>query len=277
MEVRNKTTKNKRFKMNKRAAVSLGLILSLALVLAPGCSGKKNTRNLPRQMKPGSAEYELNQGLFYLNNGNFNVAEKRFKKALKKKPDLLQAISGLGIVYLNQRKFKEAVDHFQRVVRINPKYYDAYNYLGVAYTELSEFSLAKENLLRAANAAKYRTPENAFANLAMLEMKQKRMNAALRYIEKGLAENERFAPLYNLKGIVLEEQGEYNQAIKFYRKALSLLTEPEVSYLMNIGRVFIKQGKKAKALDILEQALSKAFAPVLKTQIRQMIKDAEKL
>lgn len=277
MEVRNTTTKKTSIAMNGKATVILGLVLVLALALVVGCSGKKNTRNLPRQLKPGSAEFELNQGLFYLNNGNFNVAEKRFKKALKKKPELLQAISGLGIVYLNQRKFQDAVDHFQRVVRINPKYYDAYNYLGVAYTELGEFNMAKENLLRAANATKYRTPENAFANLAMLEMKQKRMDAALRYIDKGLAENERFAPLYNLKGIVLEEKEEYNQSLKFYEKALSLLTEPEVSYLMNIGRVYIKQGKKAKALDILEQALSKAFAPILKNQIREMITDAEKL
>lgn len=277
MEVRTITNKKTSIAMKGKTTVVLGLVLVLALALVVGCSGKKNTRNLPRQMKPGSAEYELNQGLFYLNNANFNVAEKKFKKALKKKPELLQAISGLGIVYLNQRKFKEAVDQFQRVVRINPKYYDAYNYLGVAYTEIEEYNLAKENLLRAANAPKYRTPENAFANLAMLEMKQKRMDAALRYIDKGLLENERFAPLYNLKGIVLEEKEEYNQALKFYQKALSLLTEPEVSYLMNIGRVYIKQGKKAKALDTLEEALSKAFAPVLKTQIREMIKDAEKL
>ena len=64
----------------------------------------------------------------------------------------------------------------------------------------------------AANAEDYLTPENAFANLAVLEIKFEKYAAALRYAEKGLLLNRRFAPLYNLKGMALENLNDLAQA-----------------------------------------------------------------
>lgn len=259
--------------MKKSATVCIILIL---LLIAPGGCSRKNTGNRnPRQLKPGSAEFYQNEGIFYLNTGKIDLAEQKFLKALKKKPTLLLSINGLGIVYLNKREFRKAIQYFKQVVNLNPRYYDAYNYLGVIYTELGEYNLAKENLLTAANAKKYKTPENAYVNLAMLEIRQERFDAALRYVEKGLKENERFAPLSNLKGVILENQGKYKEAIRWYEKALSFLTVEDVTYLVNIGRVYTKLGEKGKALDILEKALTTAFNQQMKTQIREMIKKLE--
>ncbi len=259
--------------MKKSVIVSIILIL---LLMVPGGCSRKNTGNQnPRQLKPGSAEFYLNEGIFYLNTGKIDLAEAKLLKALKKKPTLILAINGLGIVYLNKRDFQKAMRYFKQVINLNSKYYDAYNYLGVIYTELGEYNLAKENLLTAANARKYKTPENAYVNLAVLEIRQKRYDAALRYVEKGLAENERFAPLSNLKGVVLENQEKYKEALEWYEKALSLLTMEDVTYLVNIGRVYTKLGEKEKALDILEKALTKAYNQQMKEQIRGMIKKVE--
>jgi Tfp pilus assembly protein PilF len=253
-------------------------IFVLVLVVLPfsGCSGQKQARNYPGQLKPGTAEFILNEGIFYLNSGNLAMAEKKLKKALKKKPTMLAAVNALGIVYLNKRDFKNAIKYFTQVVRMNPQYYDAYNYLGVLYTEMGEYNLAKENLLIAANATLYRTPENAFANLANLEIRQKKYESALRYIDKGLQKNDRFAPLCNLKGIVLENQKKYISAIRWYERAITLLTEPDVTFLINIGRVYSTMGYKDKALDTLEKALSKALTQELKVRIRKMIVELEK-
>ncbi|UCH95015.1 MAG: tetratricopeptide repeat protein [Candidatus Aminicenantes bacterium] len=241
-----------------------------------GCSAKKKEVRYPVRLKTGTAEHYLHEGLFYLNNGNINVAEKKLLKALKKKPTLIGAINGLGIVYLQRREFQKAIQYFNQVTRINPESYDAYNYLGVIYTELGEYSLAKENLLRAANAEKYNTPENAYVNLALLEIRQERFDAALRYVEKGLEKNQRFPPLSNLMGVILENQEKYQEALEWYEKALSLLTEEDVTYLVNIGRIYSKLGQKDKALDTLEKALSKAYSLEMKKQIRSMIQNLEK-
>jgi Tfp pilus assembly protein PilF len=228
-----------------------------------GCTPKKKNQRYPNRLKPGTAEYLLHEGLFYLNTGNLVLAEKKLLKAKKKKPTLIGAVNGLGIVYLQKREFKKSIGYFNQVIRTNPDSYDVYNYLGVAYTELGEYNLAKENLLRAANAEKYKTPENAFVNLALLEIRQERYDAALRYVEKGLQKN------------IFENQEKFPEALKWYERALSLLTEEDVVFLVNLGRVYSKLGKKDKALDTLEKALSKAYSPQLKEQIRTMIKGLE--
>jgi Tfp pilus assembly protein PilF len=228
-----------------------------------------------KEFKPDTAEYYLSDGIFYLNSGNFDMAEKQLLMALKKKPALVDALHGLGIVYLNKRDFKKSVEYFQQVVRINPNSYDAYNYLGIAYSELGEYNLAKENLLTAANADKYRTPENAFVNLAMLEIREKRFDAATRYVDKGMEKNARFAPLFNLRGIIAENEGNFQDALNWYEQGLALLKEEDATYLVNMGRVYIKLDQKSKALDILEKALSKATNEQIKKQIREMIKSVE--
>jgi len=240
------------------------------------CSPKEKNPQYPNRLKPGTPEYLMHEGIFYLNSGNIELAEKKLLKALKKKPTLIGAVNGLGIVYLQKREFKKSIGYFNQVVRTNPDSYDAYNYLGVAYTELGEYNLAKENLLRAANAEKYRTPENAFVNLSMLEIRQGRYDAALRYVEKGLEKNARFPPLCNLMGVIYENQENFPEALKWYEKALSLLTEEDVTFLVNLGRVYSKMGQKDKALDTLEKALSKAYSPDMQEQIRTMIKSLEK-
>jgi tetratricopeptide (TPR) repeat protein len=162
------------------------------------------------------------------------------------------------------------------VINLNAKAYDAYNYLGVIFSETGKYELAKENFLVAANAEKYMTPENAYANLAMLEVKQNKFDSALRYADKGLEKNKNFPLLYNVKGIVYENREEYKKAVFYYEKALSLLTEDDITMLINLGRVQSRMGDKNAALDTLEKALGKALTPQLKEQIMSMIREVEK-
>jgi tetratricopeptide (TPR) repeat protein len=252
------------------------ICIGLVLVPLTGCGGRRTSQKYPGHLSPGSPEYLVNEAIFLINSGDLNTAEKKLLKALKKKPTMIAGLNALGIVYLNKREFKKAADYFTKVVRIDQRFYDAYNYLGVVYTELDEYNIAKENLLIAANADTYQTPENAFANLAMLEIRENKYDSALRYVDKGIRKNTKFAPLSNLKGVILEHQGKLKDSIMWYKRALSFLTEPDATYLINIARVYKKMGEKEKALDTLEKALSKAFTPQLKVEIRKLINNIDK-
>jgi Tfp pilus assembly protein PilF len=253
----------------KKNRVCLGLIL---LLLA--CGGGK-PRTAPGQLKPDSAEYLANQGVGYLNAGQLDLAESSLLKALQKKPQLVPALHALGLVYVYRRDFVKAVDTINRLILESPMFYDAYNLLGTIYTEQGNYQLAKEKLLLAANAEDYLTPENAFANLAVLEIKFEKYAAALRYAEKGLFLNRKFAPLYNLKGLALENLNEYVQAQESYDKALSLLTRPDPGYLINSARVAGKLGDRQKALNNLEQAMGNTQDPAQKAEIMKMIKQLD--
>jgi Tfp pilus assembly protein PilF len=255
--------------------MQLIFVAILSFFIITGCGGNK-VQSGPGQLKRGTPEYDFNEGIYYLNTGDIKTAEKKLALALKKDPTMVGAINALGIVFLNKRDFDNAIKQFRRVIQLNPKFFDAYNYLGVIFTETGKYELARENLLIAANAETYRTPENAFANLAALELNNNKPDSALRYVEKGLEKNKNFAPLYNLRGIVFENRKEYKEAIDSYEKALSMLTQDDATILINIGRAYGKMGNKKKALDILEKALSKAYLPQLKNQVIALIKELEK-
>ncbi len=262
--------------MKKTIAPLIILMLLFSLFVSLDAVPPKKKKNQDGSLKKGTPEYYLNQGLFYLNAGNLTLAEKRLKKALAKDEGLAAAVNGLGIIYLQRRKFDTASQYFRQVIQLNPKYYDAYNYLGVIFSETGKYLLAKENFLMAANAEDYRTPENAYSNLAMLEVSQNNMEEAMKYVRKGLAANKSFAILYNVKGIIHEKQKNYERAVYCFDKALSLLTEDDISILINLGRTYSKMGRKNRAVDVLEKAYSKAYTPKLKVSIREMIDSLEK-
>jgi len=246
----------------------------LILVAFLACGGGK-PRTVPGQLQPGSAEYLTTEGIRHLNDGKLDLAEKSLLASLQKNPRLVPALNALGLVYTYQRDFAKAINTLKRLIRISPKFYDAYNLLGTVYTELGNYQQAKEKLLVAANAEEYLTPENAYANLAVLEIKFEKYDSALRYAEKGMLLNRRFAPLYNLNGLALENLGKLADALENYEKAIALITIPDPSYLINSARVLSKLGDKGKALDNLELALGKARDAAQKAEIIKMIKILE--
>ena len=253
------------------------LLYVLCLFLACSCSQKKEPELSPLPgVKPGSAEHLSIQGIFFLKSGNLPQAEMKFKQALEKDANLTSALNGMGLVNLSRMDFSKAETYFRKVVEINPDKYDTYNYLGVIYSETGRYDLAKENLLIAANADAYRTPENAYANLARLEIGQDRMESAFRYANKGIEKNRRFAPLYNLRGIIFESEGRLDKALEDFNRGLALLSKDDADLLINIARVHSKMGEKSKALDALERALSRAITQTMKEKIQSLIDELEK-
>jgi Tfp pilus assembly protein PilF len=249
------------------------IALLLLVFLLPSCASKKNSALSQRKIKPGSPLFLMNEGILHLNAGQLNAAEKKLLMALKKVPNLMGAICSLGIVYLNKGHLKTAEKQFKKAIQLNPKYADGHNYLGIIYSEWGEYDLAKENFVMAANAVDYKTPENAFANLALMEIKHFKLDSAMRYVDNGLAKNKKFPTLYNIKGIILENGKNYSEAIKYYKKALELAKDKDnVHFLINLGRVYSILGYNVRALNALEKAMPKAYSEPLKNQIREMIR-----
>ena len=194
------------------------LILITTLIFFSFC--RKDVKTIPDHLRKGTAEYYMNNGYKSLNLGSLNIAMEQFRKALKKKPGLMKSSMGLGIVYLKQRKFKESLKLFTDIAKHYPSNADAFNFMGIIHSELGNYESAKENFLIAANSQHYSTPENAFLNLALLEVKAKRLDNALRYIEKGIINNPEFVSLFNLKGSIYEEKGFYKKAKALYEQSL---------------------------------------------------------
>lgn len=249
------------------------LAITCIAVALLACGGGAKARTTPGKVNPDSAEFLMNEGVIYLNMGKLDMAEQKLLESVRKNPNLLNSQNALALVYTYKKDFPKAIGYFERIIQMNPAYYDAYNTLGAIYIEMGKYELAKEKLLVAANASDYLTPENAYINLAILEMRNNRLEAASRYIEKGIALNSKKASLYNLRGLVEESQGKIADALASYQKAISMLTIPDPNFLLNAGRSASKLGDRKKALDYLEQAMSKAQDPGLKQEISKLIQE----
>lgn len=254
----------------------LAVMMLIVIPTLPCCTKKEKPVTDPNKLTPGTAAYLINEGVVLMTiEGDIDQAKKKFEQAIEKDPRAFNALNALGIIALNNRNFEDAEKYFLKVLAVNPNFIDAYNSLGIVYIETGQNDKAKENLLIAANSIGYRTPENSYLNLANLELKHNRVESALRYIEKGMEKNKSFAPLFNLKGLILEMQKKYDDAIFNYEMALKLLEAEDINYLINIGRTYAKMGEKNKALDILESALAKTRVEFIKNQIRDLIKSIE--
>jgi Tfp pilus assembly protein PilF len=251
--------------------ICLVLLLAAAFL---ACGGGK-PRTAPGQLQPGTAEYLANEGVGYLTTGQLDLAEEKLAAALKKNPRLLPALNALALVQVYRRDFIKAIETLNQLLQVYPKFYDAYNLLGTILTEQGQYEKAKENLLIAANAEEYQTPENAFTNLAVLEIKCEKFESALRYTEKGLSLNKRFAPLYNQQGRALENLNRLSEAAENYDRALALVSVPDPGYLINSARVAAKLGNKKKALDQLELAMGSVKDEAQKAEIIRLIRTLE--
>ncbi len=248
-------------------------IFILLLLIFPACKKKVNT--LPPYLTKGNPEYIINEGYMYLNQGLLNKSEERFKKALREIPNHLKALNGLGIIYLKQKKFDKSAMQFKKILKYNQSQVDANNFLGIIYSEKGEYEKAKENFLIAANTPEYKTPENAYQNLALLEIKRGKTDSALRYIEKGILKNRDFAGLYAVRGMIFDAKKLYRKALYNFEKALKLSKVKSFNLKMNVARGYIKTGQRLLALNLLEKMIAEASSEAERAIVRKMMKSLE--
>ena len=65
-----------------------------------------------------SPESHYNLAVDYAQQGRLAKAEQEYKRAIKAKPDLVQAHNNLGVLYLKQGRLAEAEREFQSVLSI---------------------------------------------------------------------------------------------------------------------------------------------------------------
>jgi len=197
----------------------------------------------------------LEEATLLLNEGRSAAAQDRFSAVLAKEPRNEKALYGTAICLIYDKKLEAAAEVLKRLLAANADHADAHNTLGIIYTELNQPDQARIHLLKAANSPLYGTPENAYLNLAKLELKLSDLTSALRYTDKGISLAPTFSHLYILKGIILEQMGSHKDAEYALLKGRNLaLLKDDPDILMALGRVYRSLGEYDKALDYLEKA-----------------------
>ncbi len=91
-------------------------------------------KEVAKNLLYSTPQYPLsNVGLAYYSKGDYVLAEKYYKEALKLDPTLINAVIGLGRTYLAVGKVSEAVAMMEASIKDYPSFAQLYYYLAEAY------------------------------------------------------------------------------------------------------------------------------------------------
>lgn len=228
--------------------VKLTVIIFICLNMLLCASPQKKVENA-RAKDP---VYQCNMGLFYLNEGNIDEAIKYLNRALSLNRRYALALNSLGLAHSMKGNFAESVKYFQECLAVNPSLTEAHNYLGTVYQEMGFVDKAEKEFRIAALDENYKSRELPYYNLARLYLLREKLQEALEYVEKSIEINTSFRMAHNLKGVILERQLKFSEAIKSYKKALKNL-EGDVDINFNLAVAYFKNNEFSKAKEIFEK------------------------
>jgi len=223
--------------------------LLMAAVLLTGCSKAKS-----------DSVRLSNQGMKALSSGNKRLAHARFADAIDIYPENANAHYGLGLALIEFGHMNKAAKHLAEATRLKPELVEGYYQQGWIAFEQAKFSVAetalrrvlerdsnhgpahyllgriheKNNALKDANEA-YRkavklepSNSNIFLVLARLYLRVAAEKEAVAVLDEGIRLNADSLPkpsagmslLYNERGIIQMQRGQYKEAIGAFRKAI---------------------------------------------------------
>ena len=164
--------------------------------------------------------YALNRlGLLYYTQGNNDLAEENYRKALKVNYRDDWAYENLGDLFLEQQNYDLATENYQRSIKINPGYAENHKNLGDVY------------------------------------FKQKKYNEAIQSYKKAIELDPKFFLAYEKLGDISLENEKYDEAFNYYRQASEIEPEDTSAY-EKLGDISVKQKKYAEASEYYQKVLN---------------------
>ncbi|HEX29786.1 TPA: tetratricopeptide repeat protein [Candidatus Poribacteria bacterium] len=214
-------------------------------------------------------DVSINLALCYLKMGKLKEAENRLEQAAELAPDDPTLLYNLGTVYLEMGKYERAIGKFMRCLDSEALSTDAKMGLGLCYAKMDR---REEALKWFREVAKLRPGDpQVWYNIGVLTFELGDLNSSKLAFQKakklgyggGIEEflkaikgmRKRDAKLAYNKGVSLQKEGKYEEAIKEFKKALQLDPKMEKAYL-NAAFCLSRLGKSDKAIDMLNNALS---------------------
>ncbi len=214
-------------------------------------------------MQPQWAEARFKRALLLFNAEKFDRAMEDFQDLLQRKDTETQAVFfkgqqingrfhtdaittmqsdiqselynylGLSAMHLNQ--LSKARAYFDSAIFVNPQYPDAFNNRGILREKLSDTTGALQDYQEALQLQP--SHENALHNLTYLARKSSRQEIVQKVVDQTV-ESEASAASYFQRGLVWQEQGQYQEALNDLNQALSLEASVPEYYLQ---RGFVKE------------------------------------
>jgi len=150
--------------------------------------------------------------------GESEQALKSANRAQSQKARDIELDMLLGKLYFENQKPQKSVLHLQKIEKIFPKRPEVHYYKGKSYFALEDTSHAVHSFVTA-TVLRPDYPE-AYEALGKLFNEYRKPHTALRYINKGIQNCKRKAPLYFMAGHTNRKLSRYNKAMECFKNAV---------------------------------------------------------
>lgn len=209
-----------------------------------------------------------NLGNVYLEQGEFEKAERAYQSALYTRVSRMYSLNNLGAIYQKTGRLDESIEMFEEALKANPKYKIAQKNLKVVRNLQKKYAFVgkrygKEFLkhfFTAQSFLQYKRRDKAKESFSLaakiLLEKDKDLGPRAPDWEKVRGNLGSISLVYSTVASNLVKLGELRQAISLYQITLNFRPRNIKQLYQYIASLYLKIGEKEKAQKLLEKARS---------------------
>jgi len=159
----------------------------------------------------------------------------------------------LASVYSKRGDFKNAWRYYSLALKRVPIYTEAMNQMGMDYARWGHPIEARREFMRAIRARPKKAA--AYANLALLDLKQRRVDEATRLLSKALSLQRDYVFAHRVLGAAYLMQGKLKDSVRESAEA-ARLDPMDTSSRENLGRALMRLGRWNEALQVYKELVT---------------------
>ena len=173
-----------------------------------------------------------------------------YDRALQKQPRNADLWLSQGDFWVVRQMYDRAIESYEQAINLKPNFYRAWLAKAKALSNIGQ----NQDALDALDKALEIRPKSYKALQAKGSVYQRDLESAIASYDRGIAINSEYAPLWRDRGLALNQQGNYSQAIESLTKA-SQLAPQDAQTWVGLATALDAIGKDSQALSALDRAL----------------------
>jgi len=202
--------------------------------------------NRALELESNSADLYNTLGDLLVEVKQYSAAVNAFEQTIKLHPDHPDARYNIGAALMRLRKYTEAEEYLRMVLDDQPNHYRALQNLALALKELDR---QQESLDISRQLLAVQESEVACNNHGSILKEMNRKEEALKYFERSIEINPKYAPAYCNAGLMMLELGDPELAIIHYKYAITL-DDQDSEFYHNLAFAYFAANKYAEGWDV---------------------------